>query len=336
MARTRIRSIKPEFFKHEGLYDLERETGLPIRIAFAGLWTCCDREGRFEWRPRWLKTEILPYDEVDFSRVLDALATRGFLVKYAIGSEIYGCIPSWKKHQVINNKELPSVLPSPTESILIQEPDASLTRVARVADASQTRESPVTDACTTALFIPEAEGERERNGNGKGEAASPAPAPTNALGGSPSENPRDDLHPLQYSSRLLQEIGLPETRSNNTIVAAAITALTREGKTVAAAYEFLSAKAKAAQAEGMELNRFWFEDGGWKGTGGTNGKSRPSDAHFLSAESADLEPCTFGECDGSGWYVERKTRARRECRCAQQRKTPVANPKSGPAVVAAS
>ena len=163
MARPRIRTIKPEFFKHEGLFDLERESGLPIRIAFSGLWTCCDREGRFEWRPRWLKSEILPYDEVDFSRVLDALATRGFVVKYAIGSEIYGCIPSWKKHQVINNKELPSVIPSPTESFQIQEPDASLTRDARVTDLSQTRESRVTDACSAPLFL-----FLRRNGMGMG------------------------------------------------------------------------------------------------------------------------------------------------------------------------
>ncbi|GAA4169527.1 hypothetical protein [Shinella granuli] len=80
---ARIRTIKPEFFKHEGIFDAEQETGLPLRLAFAGLWTQCDREGRFAWRPRQLKVDILPYDELDFLRVLDALATRGFIVKYA-------------------------------------------------------------------------------------------------------------------------------------------------------------------------------------------------------------------------------------------------------------
>jgi hypothetical protein len=71
----RIRTIKPEFFKHSGLFDGERETGLPLRLGFAGLWTCCDREGRFKWRPRELKLDALPYDECDFSLVLDALAS---------------------------------------------------------------------------------------------------------------------------------------------------------------------------------------------------------------------------------------------------------------------
>ncbi len=68
----RIRSVKPEVFKHDGLFDLERETGLPLRLAWIGLWTVCDREGRFPWRPRVLKPEILPHDSIDFADVLNA------------------------------------------------------------------------------------------------------------------------------------------------------------------------------------------------------------------------------------------------------------------------
>ena len=89
---SRIRTIKPEFFRHEALYEAERETGLPLRVAFAGLWTVADREGRFHWRPRALKLDCLPYDEVDFSRVLDALATRGFIVQYQGNGEPLGWI----------------------------------------------------------------------------------------------------------------------------------------------------------------------------------------------------------------------------------------------------
>lgn len=109
----RIRTIKPEFFKHSGLFDAEKETELPLRLGFAGLWTCCDRAGRFKWRPRELKLDALPYDECDFSRVLDALATRGFIVKYACGTDFYGYVPSWSAHQFLNNKEPDSKLPQP-------------------------------------------------------------------------------------------------------------------------------------------------------------------------------------------------------------------------------
>lgn len=109
---ARIRTIKPEFFLHDELFELEKETGLPVRLTFIGLWTQCDREGRFKWRPLRLKAAILPYDEVDMSRVLHALNTRGFLVKYANNTGEYGVIPSFKNHQVINNKESKSELPA--------------------------------------------------------------------------------------------------------------------------------------------------------------------------------------------------------------------------------
>lgn len=127
---ARIRTIKPGFFRHAELYEAERETGLPLRIAFAGLWTAADREGRFKWKPRELKLDCLPHDEVDFSRVLDALATRGFIAKYAVDGAEYGFVPTWKTHQIINNRETASELPQPTEN------NITSTCAPRVLDAS--------------------------------------------------------------------------------------------------------------------------------------------------------------------------------------------------------
>jgi uncharacterized phage protein (TIGR02220 family) len=133
---ARIRTVKPELFKHEELFELELETSLPVRLSFIGLFTCCDREGRFKWRPRTLKTDIFPYDNVDFSRVLDALATRGFVVKYRVNDEDFGFIPTFRKHQVINNRESASSIPEPDENSI---ESVSSTREARVSDASSTR-----------------------------------------------------------------------------------------------------------------------------------------------------------------------------------------------------
>jgi hypothetical protein len=124
----RIRTIKPEFFLHEGLFTAEKETKLPLRVAFAGLWCAADREGRFKWEPRRLGIQILPYDDVDFSRVLDALATRGFIVSYASSTGDFGFIPSFLKHQVINNRERFSDLPDPLECTQNEHIDASATR----------------------------------------------------------------------------------------------------------------------------------------------------------------------------------------------------------------
>lgn len=129
---ARIRTIKPEFFRHLGLYEAEIEEQLPLRVAFAGLWTSADREGLFVWCPKTLKLDCLPHDQVDFSRVLDALWTRGFIGKYASEHKVLGFIPSWKTHQHINNRENASVLPKPS-------PENILTREARVDDATVTR-----------------------------------------------------------------------------------------------------------------------------------------------------------------------------------------------------
>lgn len=129
----RIRTIKPEFFTHWELYELEKEFALPLRVAFAGLWTQVDREGRFQWIPQQLKLGCLPYDEVDFSRVLDALSTRDFIRKYVVDGREYGVIPGFLDHQIVNNRERASSLPDPSS-------DEGLTRAPRVDDASATRE----------------------------------------------------------------------------------------------------------------------------------------------------------------------------------------------------
>lgn len=113
---ARIRTIKPDFFRHEPLFEAEKATGLPLRIAFAGLWTAADREGRFRWKPRSLKLDCLPYDDVDFEAVLEALRAAGLVVKYTVDGSEYGFIPSWHKHQHINQREAASNLPVPSDA----------------------------------------------------------------------------------------------------------------------------------------------------------------------------------------------------------------------------
>jgi hypothetical protein len=116
---VRIRSIKPSVFKDAKLWDLGQSTGMPILQAFEGLWCAADREGRFKWEPRELKIDILPYWDGDFSRVLDALMTRGFVVKYAFEGREYGLVRTFKAHQIVNNREAESSLPEPTDNLII-------------------------------------------------------------------------------------------------------------------------------------------------------------------------------------------------------------------------
>ena len=122
---ARIRTVKPELFKHEVLFDLEIETQLPIRLAWIGLFTIADREGRFKWRPRAIKAEIMPYDDVEFEEILLALVAAGFINRYMVGDTEYAEIPTFGDHQVINARESQSNLPSPDGATRFQNQQTS-------------------------------------------------------------------------------------------------------------------------------------------------------------------------------------------------------------------
>jgi hypothetical protein len=76
MARSRI--IKPGFFRNEDLAELPAMT----RLLFAGLWTLADKEGRLEDRPKRIRADVFPYDDLtgaDVHTMLHELAAGGFI-----------------------------------------------------------------------------------------------------------------------------------------------------------------------------------------------------------------------------------------------------------------
>lgn len=127
---VRIRTVKPELFLHDRLFEAERSSGLPLRLAFIGIWCAADRAGRFKWEPRRIGAAILPYDGIDFSRVMDELEAGGWLVRYEVDGKTYGEVPSFTTHQLINNRESRSVIPENPSKI-----DACPTRAPRVPHA---------------------------------------------------------------------------------------------------------------------------------------------------------------------------------------------------------
>lgn len=110
---ARIRNIKPEFFTNADLAERERASGLPLRVAYAGLWCQADREGRLRWDPTRLKLAILPHDQVDFGAVLEALAEGGYLQRYVVEGRTYATIPTFREHQQVHPREAASKLPAP-------------------------------------------------------------------------------------------------------------------------------------------------------------------------------------------------------------------------------
>jgi hypothetical protein len=113
---SRKRLIAPAFFTNADLYDAEAASGLPLRIAYAGLWTVTDRRGVFKWS-RNLKPEVLPYDACDILACLEELARVGLVVRYEVGGRKYGWIPTFTAHQTFHLRERPSSDPAPPDEV---------------------------------------------------------------------------------------------------------------------------------------------------------------------------------------------------------------------------
>lgn len=110
MARARL--LKPGFFANEDLAELP----LGARLLFAGLWTIADREGRLEDRPKRIKAELFPYDDLDVDQHMGELARAGFILRYSIDGGQFVQIISFTKHQHPHVREPQSMIPPPDES----------------------------------------------------------------------------------------------------------------------------------------------------------------------------------------------------------------------------
>ena len=105
----RARNIKPGFFLNEELAEVPFEA----RLLFIGLWSYADREGRFEWRPKRIKAEIFPYDNIEITDFLRYLTDKNFVSQYQVDGCLYGVIENFKKHQRPHPTERPSTIPPP-------------------------------------------------------------------------------------------------------------------------------------------------------------------------------------------------------------------------------
>lgn len=134
---ARIRNVKPGLFQHGELFDLEKSSGLPLRVAWVAIWCQCDVAGRFRWKPRELKLQCLPFDDVDFDDVLRALASGGFIVEYESDGCKFGYVPNFEKHQKFSTGEMKDGPKHPTPRT---KKNSGQTKVRPKSDFGQTRE----------------------------------------------------------------------------------------------------------------------------------------------------------------------------------------------------
>lgn len=108
---ARARNIKPGFFQNEELVELPFVT----RLLFIGLWTIADREGRLEDKPKRIKMNLFPADDVNVDEALGQLQKGGFLLRYEHGGERYIQVLAFAKHQNPHRDEKASLIPAPYE-----------------------------------------------------------------------------------------------------------------------------------------------------------------------------------------------------------------------------
>lgn len=119
---ARIRTVKPDFFVDEDIGRLQPIT----RLVYEGLWCHADKEGRLEYRPDYLKVQIMPYDNADMCEQLDLLMASKprtgipFILRYEVEGVSYIQIIAWGKHQRPHHTESESTLPPPSETVLEQ------------------------------------------------------------------------------------------------------------------------------------------------------------------------------------------------------------------------
>lgn len=140
MARSR--NIKPGFFRNADLAELPYEA----RLLFVGLWTIADREGRLEDRPKQIKMEIFPADNLDCDQLLNDLSATGMVIRYEIEGKRYLQVTNFSKHQNPHKDEKQSTIPAPCLS------DASMVRAPCKDDASTVGIRLIPDSL---LLIPE-------------------------------------------------------------------------------------------------------------------------------------------------------------------------------------
>lgn len=112
---ARIRTIKPEFWIDEKVTDLDPWA----RLLFIGLWNFADDQGYIDDKPRRIKMQVFPGDDVYVERLLADLLAAGLLTSFdsPIGPVMH--IRNWEKHQKVDRASAPRFEPA---SLVVRTP----------------------------------------------------------------------------------------------------------------------------------------------------------------------------------------------------------------------
>lgn len=192
----RARNIKPGFWKNEDLVEVPFE----YRLLFIGLWMLADREGRLEDRPKRIKMELFPADNVDVKAGLDELCRLGLLERYEAEGVNVLLITKFGEHQSPHHSEKRSELPGKASQTTEQATEnVSAEQVESEANSGDSTEAVSEVHETDNEDLPETYGKptvgsRNSNGRNRPDSLNPDslnPESSNTLGTSASDAPPD-------------------------------------------------------------------------------------------------------------------------------------------------
>lgn len=114
---ARIRTIKPEFWVSEQISECSPNA----RLTFVGMWNFCDDRGVHPAKPKTLKAELYPMDDITASQVgmwVDELIRVGLVREFEdpVDHERYWHVTGWDRHQRIDRPSFKHPAPPPLDS----------------------------------------------------------------------------------------------------------------------------------------------------------------------------------------------------------------------------
>jgi len=172
---VRNRCIKPGFWKDEQVALCSREA----RLLFTGLWGLSDAWGVLEDRPRRIRVELLPYDDLVADQVvawIDELAAVGLVERYVADGRPYLWIPGLRDHQLTSmpseERRVPPRLPLPHGVVVVGDLKSGAATVARpTTNLRPTSEAPMGTPDVPQLGM--GDGGRGTGDGGRGTGAAP-------------------------------------------------------------------------------------------------------------------------------------------------------------------
>lgn len=134
---ARIRSIKPEFWVSEQI----AECSTNARLTFVGMWNFCDDQGVHPAKPKTLKAELYPMDDLtagDVEAWVRELIEVGLVREFQApdDGEIYWHVTGWDRHQKIDRPSYKHPAPPSQDSASTRRADSSKARRTCLADDS--------------------------------------------------------------------------------------------------------------------------------------------------------------------------------------------------------